>query len=179
MRRAPWLVAACSLGCTVGQPKPDSGGGPFFGDPPVLEGVSITCDPVDGQWALEVRTAGWMGFGRVWWGTSPDTLESVDIVSRRADARGAWDCGAATVPMAADVQSPSSGTRYRCSEAAELHIHLAVTEATGSTWADCRTTTVDGGPWQGVRGVPSCSTTFASNWAGDVGLQEGDVSECP
>ena len=176
-----WLCVAASWACTPDKPLPDSGAAVYVSEDPTLTGIQIECDNAAGVWTVAVRTDAWMGRTRLWMATNHEDIEQHDISLDRAAADASWDCAKSTIPMAADVLDPSSGTRFRCDERSELYLLLAVTEATGETWTDCRRTGPDDAlPWADVNGVPPCDTMLASAFAdASYTAEEGSVADCP
>ena len=174
-------VGLLAWACTPPKPVPDSGAQVYVSDDPALTGFQMECEPAEGRWRVAVRADAWMGRVRLWMATEPDDLEQHDISLDRAAADASWDCASSTIPMAEDVLDPGSGTRFRCSERSELHILLAVAEATGETWADCRRAGPDDDlPWAEVNGVPACETMLESVFEDSAyTTEEGSVADCP
>ena len=147
----------------------------------MLTGIQMECDPAQGHWTVAVRTDGWMGRTRLWMATTPEDVEQHDISLERAAADASWDCAKSTIPMAVDVLDPRSGTRFRCGERAEVHLLLAVAEATGETWTDCRRAGPDDDlPWADINSIPACDNMLESVFEdASYSTEEGSVADCP
>lgn len=175
------LLAGASVGCRPIAPKPDSGAMVFESADPTLTGLALACDPTEGRWSVALRTDAWVGTARLWMGTRADDLEQHELEVDRSAADGSWDCLEETVRMAADVASPGSGTRFRCSDRADLHVLVAVSESSASRWTDCTSWGPDTPvPWESVGGVPSCDERGEVPFAADTYVVvTGDVADCP
>mgnify|MGYP000120541163 CR=1 FL=1 len=181
MSRKTLLTGLAMAACTPDKPTPDSGSAVYFSDDPALTGVQIECAPAAGSWRVQVRTDAWMGRARLWLGTSAEDVEQHDISLDRAAADASWDCADSTLPMAVDVLDPGAGTRFRCDDRQQLHMLLAVTNASGDLWTDCRLAGPDADlPWSDISGIPACDRALGSVFEADsYTAEEGSVSDCP
>ena len=117
------------LGCQPIRPKPDTGTPRFRSEDPAITGLHVECNPADGQWTFSVRTDAWVGTARLWMGSSATSLEQHDLGVDVSSATADWDCWSTSVSVAVDLDNPGSDTRYGCRQTDNLHMLLAVSDA--------------------------------------------------
>lgn len=172
----PLLLTA---GCAPLVPKPDSATPVWNSEAPSIVALSLTCDPAVGQWSFQLETTGWTGITRLWMGPNAALMEQSDFTSDVAAANGDWDCVGGTVPMAADVANPGSATRWRCDDLPALYGLVAVSDAEGNAWTDCRVWGPDENtPWESISGAPSCDARVAWEPETPATIADGQWAAC-
>jgi hypothetical protein len=173
------LAAGLLVGCRPIEPKPDSGVLRFTSEDPTITGLSGECDETAGRWTFKVRSDAWMGTARLWMGTTVESLEQHNLDVSQSSASADWDCYDTTISIAADLENPGSGTRFRCTERTELHVLLAIADDQSQRWTDCRHWGPEPSIWDNAEGVPQCSNGLEDVWGPDNwSYTDGDVAAC-
>jgi hypothetical protein len=183
-RSLPVLVTCVALplttGCLSGVPAPGGGVGEVFEGDAGIVGLTLSCDSVDAQWELRVRTDAWSAGTKLWMTRDGVVVEKHSGSSIEAAADGQEDCLEASITQATDPSDAGNGaSRWLCEDAAELSYLVYVTDTTGETVTDCRVWGARPGVWSGVSGAPECG--IALDDGPDTGAMvgdEGDLGTC-
>lgn len=173
-------ACVCMAACGPLSPKPDSGALRFSSEDPLLTGLAVTCDQTAGRWTVDLRADAWIGTARLWMATQPTGIEQHDLSVKRSAPDASWDCFDTTISLASDFGDPGSGTRNRCADHTDVHILLAISDASSQRWTDCVTWGPQGAqPWADESSIPACDNVLTDVFAEDTYTYEtGDVASC-
>jgi hypothetical protein len=149
------LLGACAPINPAEVTTPD----PYHGDPPLLAGLSLECDPTGPRFLLSVRSTNWTGGGELWMARGRGDVERHPFGSDKASREGAWDCLSLSLSTAVDPASasPGSSSRYGCEDMERLSFLLSLRAPDGSANADCRAWGADPDLFSAIEGAPACS----------------------
>ena len=167
-------------GCLSGVPAPGGGVGQLYDGTPAILGLTLSCDSVDAQWSLRVRTAAWSANTVLWMTHDGEVIETHSGASTSAAADGTGDCLQATISQATDPTDAGNGrSRWLCEDAADLSYLVWVMDSAGEEVSDCRVWGARPGVWAGVNGAPECGLPLDDG--PDTGAMigdEGDLGTC-
>jgi len=153
-----WVVLLALGGCLApAAPLADTAEPPptVVPTPPDVVQADISCRPRDGEWRLQLRTAGWVGQARTWWTVDGGYVETHALQSHAHDPDGSEEILFLDLPVAPDVRLVEDGelTAFGCGDAPS--IRWAVTPPDGPVHA-CFDTVGAFDDWASVPGLPPC-----------------------
>ena len=172
----PWLVA-----CRMPAADPAAHLGPWHDGAPAIEGIELSCDPVDARWELRVRTDAWAAGAFLWVTADGMVVEKHTAASIESAEDGTEDCLRARIGLAVQPADASDGTsRWLCEDANRLSYVLAVSDSRDTAFTDCRIWGADASVWSGTPGPPACGRRLDDGPdTGAVRGDEGDLGKCP
>jgi hypothetical protein len=175
------LLLGLLLGCRPPAADPSAYLGPWHEGAPGIQGVELSCDPVDARWELRVRTDAWAAGAFLWMTEDGTVVEKHSAASFEAAEDGTEDCLRGRIGLAQDPGDAGSGvSRWLCEDAPALSFVLAVSDSRDAAFTDCRVWGADPAAWDGVSGPPACGRALDDGPdTGAVLGDEGDLGGCP